>query len=90
MTASITAAPTATEAEADARAAKDLELTRRFGLAMIADPTLLDEVPDGVLLELLPDDDAEHVEVALARGIEAARAGRNVYFRHVRTAGLPE
>jgi len=36
------------------------------------------------------DDEAMHVEVALAQGIEVDRAGRNVSVRHVRTADLPE
>ena len=80
---------TAIDTQFATQASKDIELTRRFTLAMLADPSLVEEVPDGVLLELLPDDDPDHAAVALTRCLDAVRTGRNVYFRHVRMADLP-
>ena len=52
--------------------------------AVVADPAILDEIPDGCTLVLLPEgaDDA-FVEANLAIATRAARRGRNVYIRHL-------
>lgn len=73
-----------------AQASKQLDLTRRFVRAQLADPALAAEVPPGATLVLLPDDDPAHAEAEMALGLVAARQGRNVYFRHIRLADLPE
>lgn len=59
------------------------ELTR----AVLADPTLLDQIPNGVTLVLLPDDDPELAAEQVEAGLFAVREGRDVLFRHVRRAG---
>jgi len=75
----------------DAHAAKNGELHRRYLRAMIDDPDGSYDVPNGALLVLLPDDGdeafaASEVEIGLLH----LRRGRNVYFRHVSLADLPE
>jgi uncharacterized protein DUF5647 len=72
----------------DPRAAADrnLELAGVLLLAQLGDPGLLERVPAGATLVLIPDDDralAEH-NLALARRVFAT--GRNVYLYHVRAA----
>jgi hypothetical protein len=49
------------------------------------DPSVLDDIPDGATVIFLPDDDQEQLEANLEIAIQAARAGENVYLRHVRT-----
>jgi hypothetical protein len=52
--------------------------------AVVADPSILDEIPNGCTLVLLPQDaDEAFVEANLAIALRAARRGRNVYIRHV-------
>jgi hypothetical protein len=56
------------------------DLTR----AVLVDPTLLDEIPDGVTLVLLPDDDPDVAAEQIEAGLFAVREGRDVLFRHIR------
>lgn len=67
-----------------------LELHRRFLLAGFADTTVFDGIPFDVMLFLLPDDDPTFSEREIAAAATAARAGRDVYIRHVRVADLPD
>lgn len=67
------------------------DVTRRairatFDLArdIVADPALLDDIPDGVTLVLVPSDDPELAAAEIANGMAALRRGADVYFRHVR------
>jgi len=69
---------------------RSLELSRRWAKAVLADPALLDGIPDGCDLELLPDDDPELAELNVELGLAALRRGFNVYFRHVRLSDLPD
>ena len=69
---------------------KRLELGRRFILAGFEDTSLFEDIPLNVTLFLLPDDDPAFVENEIAAGAASARHGHNVYFRHVRSADLPE
>jgi hypothetical protein len=59
-------------------------------LAGFEDTTLFESIPYDVVLFLLPDDDEEFVKHELRIGAESAKRGDNVYFKHVRTADLPE
>ena len=77
-------------ASADEETSRSLDLTRRFMLAAVADPAVLDEVPDGATLVLVPDDDRTRADEEVTAGLSAMRGGRDVYFRHVRLADLPE
>jgi hypothetical protein len=53
------------------------------------DPTILERIPFGVTLVLVPDDDPELATIEIEIGQMALRQGRDVYFRHVRIADLP-
>jgi hypothetical protein len=70
------------------RSARATELTIAFTRAAFADPSLLDEIPNGVHLVLLPEGDPAHVEYEIELGLAALRRGENVYFRHVATDEL--
>lgn len=69
---------------------KQLNLSRRFTLAIHDNPALLEEIPDGVTLVLLPDDDPAFAEANMEIGLGELRRGKNVYFRHVRLDELPD
>ena len=68
---------------------RNLDLAFAFGQAIIADPTLLDDIPNGVTLVLLPEDAAALTRANVEIGLHRLRAGRDVYVRHVRLADLP-
>lgn len=55
-----------------------------FARSIVDDPTILDEIPDGATLVLIPDNDPE----AMNKNLEFARAalerGEDVYLRHTR------
>ena len=67
-----------------------IDLNTRFLLAGIANPSLLQDIPRGVTLFLLPDNDPDFIEREIAIAGGAARRGEDVYLRHVRVADLPE
>ncbi len=70
-------------AEQDARIARNMEWTLAFLQSVLADPSILDEIPDEASVFLLPDDDPELAE-ANRRGAERARQrGRPVYVRRM-------
>lgn len=50
----------------------------------IIDGTITDDVPAGVTLALLREDDPDLLEENLQIGISAMRRGEDVYFRYVR------
>jgi hypothetical protein len=74
----------------DADTDRRLTLHARFLRAAFADTSLLRDIPNDVLLVLLPDDDDAYVEREVARAARSARRGDNVYLRHVHVADLPE
>ncbi|MBA2278268.1 MAG: hypothetical protein H0W06_10950 [Chloroflexia bacterium] len=51
--------------------------------ADIADPTMLDGVPNRASLALIPDDDPEVADYALQAGWAGVKRGKNVYFLHL-------
>ena len=61
-------------------------LTADLIAAAMDDASVLEGIPHGAILVLLPSDDPAFVEESIARGIAAVRQGRNVVFRH--TDGL--
>ena len=75
----------AIDADATSRVNRNIELARRFTLALFEDPAKLDELPDGATLVLLPDDDPDLAESNLQGGIRMVRAGMDVVFRDLRT-----
>ncbi len=79
----------AIDPEVEARIRADAELTKEFLRAVFADPSILDEIPDGVTLYLVPDDDpdaASEIEAAAAR---AAAMGHHVHVHHMRRRAGP-
>ncbi len=73
------------------------ELTRRglrttFGVMrdIVADPSVLDEIPDEVTMISIPADDPELAAAEGELGLAALRRGEDVYFRHVRRDTPPE
>lgn len=70
--------------------ARDAEVLVAFHRAALADPTILDGIPHGATLVLLPDGEPEYLERRIALGVAAIRQGRDVLFRHVRADGSPD
>ena len=62
---------------------KSIALTADFIRASFDDARVLDGIPDGATLILLPADDPAFVDESIQLGIEAIREGRDVVFRHV-------
>lgn len=68
-------------------AKRDHVLQQQFLQAMIADDEVGDEIPNGVLLVLVPDDDEELAEENLRSAMDLVRRGKNAYIRHVYRVG---
>jgi Family of unknown function (DUF5647) len=84
------ATPPVVDPETARIADRNLELFRGFNQAILDDPDRLGEIPNGVHLVLLPEDDPEMFEVNLRIGLDAARRGEDVYLRHVTRDGRPK
>lgn len=54
-------------------------------LAQLDDPALLERVPTGATLVLIPDDDHALADYNLALARRVFATGRNVYLYHVRS-----
>ena len=74
----------------DPQTDKRLELVRRYTKAIIQETIPSGNTPTEALTFLLPDNDPEFAEREIALGAEIARNGKDVYFRHLRVAELPE
>lgn len=74
----------------DPQVDRRIDLNRRFLQAGFADTTILEDIPRGVVLFLLPDDDPEFVAREVLVAADSARRGADVYLRHVRVVDLPE
>lgn len=68
---------------------RNLSLASEFLQAVLDDPALVEQIPDGVTLVLIPNDDPELARFNLDLGWKAVLAGEDVYFRHVRGAATP-
>jgi hypothetical protein len=64
-----------------------ISLTADFIEAALDDASILNGIPRGAVLVLLPGDDPNFVTESIAIGIEAVRQGKDVVFRHVARAG---
>lgn len=69
--------------EPDPLTQRAIGTTFDFARAIVSDPAFLDDIPDGVTLVLIPDDDAELAAAEIEQGIAAVRRGEDVYFRHL-------
>ena len=90
MSAKTAEVETAVAGEAASVEARSNALWSRFHAAIFDDPGILDDIPNGATLILVPDDDPALAAREVALGQEALAAGRDTYFRHVRVADLPE
>lgn len=55
-----------------------------LGRRIVADPSILEEIPNGSALILIPDGaDEEFLEANIALGLDALRKGRSVYFKRL-------
>ncbi len=70
-------------AKVDAQVARDMEWTLEFLQSILADPSILDEIPDEASLFLLPDDDPELAEANRRSAERARQRGRPVYVRRM-------
>ena len=63
---------------------RGIELNVDFTRAIFENPDILDDIPNGVLLVLIPPDDPELAAREIESGIAWLHQGADVYFRHVR------
>jgi hypothetical protein len=68
---------------------RNLDLARDHLQAILDNPDLLDEIPDGATVVLLPAGDPELFETNLRIAVSRARQRDNVYLRHVGREGTP-
>jgi hypothetical protein len=64
-------------------AERNIKLAFSFMHDILDDPGILDEIPDGVTLVLIPADDPATAEANLEIATDEARNGRDVYIRHI-------
>lgn len=70
-------------AEIDAQVVRDMEWTLEFLQSILADPSILDEIPDEASVFLLPDDDPELAEANLKGAERARQRGHPIYVRRM-------
>lgn len=70
-------------ADVDAQVVRDSEWTLEFLQSILADPSILDEIPEGATVYLLPDDDPGLVEANLKGAERARQRGYPVYVRRM-------
>lgn len=63
---------------------RNITLSFEFAKSIIDDPAILEEIPNGSTVVLLPEDEPDLAEENLRLGLEAAERGENVYIRHVK------
>jgi hypothetical protein len=51
-------------------------------IAAMDDAGVVEDIPHGSVLILIPPDDPEFAEETIAVGLRAVRQGHNVYFKH--------
>lgn len=63
---------------------RNIKLSFDFARQILVDPAILDDIPDGVTLVLLLEDDPTFNETNIEIGLRAVRKGQDVYFRYMR------
>lgn len=76
----------ALQPRADGLMERSIDLSFDFATSILDDPSILDDIPNGVTLVFIPDEDSELAAMKIARGIEAIHRGEDVSFRHVQRA----
>jgi hypothetical protein len=71
---------------------RNITLSFEFAKSIIDDPAILDEIPEGATLVLLPENEPDLAKENLRLGLEAAERGENVYIRHVKnlSSAMPQ
>ena len=91
MTAPMASAPTAEPGISDREFdRKVLAQTADLIIAAMDDASVVEDIPHGAMLILLPADDPTFAAEALAVGVKAVREGWNVYFKHLPTEAAAE
>jgi hypothetical protein len=62
-------------------AGKNIDLA--FADAILNDPNMLERIPDGATIVLIPKDDPEQAAYNIQLGVAAVEAGDDAYFLHV-------
>ena len=70
------------QAQAKSLKTRDNDLHSAFIDAYFEDVSILEDIPNGSALILVPDDDPELAEANIKRAVEAAQNGYDVYIRH--------
>jgi Family of unknown function (DUF5647) len=70
--------------ELDDVARRSIALSFDFSRAIVENPAILDDVPNGAVVVLIPPDDPDLAAREIETGIAWLRQGVDVYFRHVR------
>ncbi len=78
------------DTEQAGRIRRNMALTRRFSRLAIADPTILDDIPDGATLFLVPDGDVELARLNLDAAERARQAGHVVHVRRLDATSASE
>ena len=77
--------------EAIERINRNIELAGEFLQAVVADPSLVESIPFGASVFLIPADDPVMVEANLRGARRAHEAGQTVHVHHLPSAGkLPD
>ena len=69
--------------ELNAVARRSVKLTFDFNRAIVENPDILDDVPNGAIVVLIPPSDPELAAHEIENGIAWLRQGADVYFRHI-------
>ncbi len=77
---------THTKPRANGLMERSIHLSFDFATLILQDPSISDDIPNGVTLVLIPNDDPELAATKIARGMEAIHRGEDVYFRHFQRA----
>lgn len=82
MTAQVAVAPIVPTDVDESIEARRTDLHVALGQAILKDPSILDEIPNGVVVALLPPDaDEAFVEAEVTLGIDALKKGHSVYIK---------
>lgn len=57
--------------------------------SLIADPTLLEQLPDGATIAIIPEDDPEVAQINLEAAGRAAQKGKDTYYHFIGSDGRP-
>jgi hypothetical protein len=62
---------------------RNIEHAFAYARSIVDDPTLLDEIPDGAAVVLIPRDDPELVKASIEQAVKLVQAGMTVLLKGV-------